>query len=59
LEKTGVELGGLEWPGWESQNPQRVVKLMEEQEQEPEHGEQKLAMLFRFGPRFLEDLFSY
>jgi hypothetical protein len=30
----GSEFEGLEWPGWESQNPQRVVKLMEEVEEE-------------------------
>ena len=31
---TGAELEGLEWHGWESQNPQRVEKLMEEEEEE-------------------------
>jgi len=30
LTQTGAEQQGMEWPGWESEHPQRVVKLMEE-----------------------------
>ena len=33
LEITGVEWQDLEWSNGESHNPQRVVKLMEEQEE--------------------------
>jgi hypothetical protein len=31
LTQNSTEQEGMEWPGWENQHPQRVIKLMEEE----------------------------